>query len=66
VSAKKRKGERERRAGARRASWAGKPGWAERGAGQGFLFFKLLFQTTFLLNLKSKLFQTFSQKFINF
>jgi hypothetical protein len=21
------------------ASWAGRPGWAERGAGHGFLFF---------------------------
>jgi hypothetical protein len=48
-------------------SWAGRPGWAERGAGHGFLFLKkLLFQTTFLLKFKSKLFQTFSQKFINF
>jgi hypothetical protein len=34
--------------------------------GKVFFFFKLLFQTTFLLNFKSKLFQTFSQKFINF
>jgi hypothetical protein len=39
VSAKKRKRERERWAGAGRANWAGRPGWAERGAGQGFLFF---------------------------
>jgi hypothetical protein len=29
-------------------------------------FFKLLFKTTFLFKFKSKLFQTFSQKFINF
>jgi hypothetical protein len=69
VSAKKRKGEGE--AGQLgMASWAGRPGGAERGAGHGFpfflFFFKLLFKTTFLLKFKSKLFQTFSQKFINF
>jgi hypothetical protein len=31
-----------------------------------FFFFKLHFKITFLLKFKSKLFQTFSQKFINF
>jgi hypothetical protein len=66
---KKRK--REREAGRRgMASWASRPGWAERGAGKVlfffFFFFKLLFKTTFLFKFKSKLFQTFSQKFINF
>jgi hypothetical protein len=30
-----------------------------------FFFFKLLFKTAFLFKFKSKLFQTFSQKFIN-
>jgi hypothetical protein len=31
-----------------------------------FFFFKLLFKPLFLFKFKSKLFQTFSQKFINF
>jgi hypothetical protein len=71
VTAKEKKRERERWAGAGEGRWAGRPGWAERGAGYGFFFFffKLLlsfFKTTFLLKFKSKLFQTFSQKFINF
>jgi hypothetical protein len=66
VSAKKRKGERERRTG---AGWlAGLAGLAGPKGEQGtvFFFLKLLFQTTFLLKFKSKLLQTFSQKFINF
>jgi hypothetical protein len=64
---KKREGEAGRR---EMASWASRPGWAE-GSRQGFsffsfLFFKLLLKPLFLLKFKSKLFQTFSQKFINF
>jgi hypothetical protein len=68
VSAKKRKRERERRAG---TGWlAGPAGLAGPKGEQGtvfFLFFlTFFFQTTFLLKFKSKLLQTFSQKFINF
>jgi hypothetical protein len=49
--------------------------WGEKGREEGgainclnfFLFiFKLLFKTSFLFKFNSKLFQTFSQKFINF
>jgi hypothetical protein len=38
----------------------------EQGMVSFFFFFKLIFKTTFLFKFKSKLFQTFPQKFINF
>jgi hypothetical protein len=59
---KKREGEAGRRG---MASWAGRPGWAERGAGHGFIFLTC-FSNHFSFEIKSKLLQTFSQKFINF
>jgi hypothetical protein len=66
---KKKKRERERRAGAGRVRWAAGP-FGPKGKEVRFcfflFFFKLLFKTTFLFKFKSKLFQTFSQKFINF
>jgi hypothetical protein len=50
--------------------WAGRPGWAERGAGKVLFFFLFHFQTSFSnhfsLQIQIKLFQAFSQKFINF
>jgi hypothetical protein len=60
--------ERENAAGAGRGWWAvglfGPKG--EKVRFSFFLFFfKLLFKTAFLFKFKSKLFQTFSQKFIN-
>jgi hypothetical protein len=70
VSAKKRKRERERRAG---VGWlAGPTGLAGPKGEPGkvffffLFFFKLLLKPLFLFKFKSKLFQTFSQKFINF
>jgi hypothetical protein len=48
-------------------SWAGRPGWAERGAGHGFLFLKKTsFSNHFSFEIQIKTLQTFSQKFINF
>jgi hypothetical protein len=63
---KKREGEAGRRG---MASWAGRPGWAERGAGLGFIFF--LFQTSFsnhfsFFKFKSNSFKLFLKNFINF
>jgi hypothetical protein len=63
----KREGEVGRRGTVR---WAVRPGWAERGAGKVLFFFLFHFQASFSYHfsfqIQIKLFQTFSQKFINF
>jgi hypothetical protein len=63
---KKREGEADRRG---MASWAGRPGWAERGAGHGFLFFKTSFSNHFSFEIQiktpSNLFSKIYKLFIN-
>jgi hypothetical protein len=48
---KRREGEAGRRG---MASWAGRPGWAERGAGHGFVFFKTSFSNHFSFEIQIK------------
>jgi hypothetical protein len=71
VSDSKRKRKEKERGGPARGELVGRQAWLGRKGSRArfsffLFFFKLLLKPLFLFKFKSKLFQTFSQKFINF